>query len=59
MRIELVTAWYDVWIGAYFDRRRKSLYLMIPFIGIKISESRKPESHPNPEATGDVQSKPK
>ena len=37
MKIELVIAWYDIWIGAYYDKNNKSLYLMIPFIGIKIT----------------------
>jgi hypothetical protein len=41
MKIELVIAWYDLWIGAYYDRKAKALFLMIPFIGLRIS--RKPK----------------
>ncbi len=40
MRIKLVFAWYDLWIGAYYDRAKKELYFMIPFIGIKIQFGR-------------------
>lgn len=31
-----VFAWYDLWVGAYWDRKSRSLYLMIPFVGLRI-----------------------
>ena len=37
MKVSLVIAWYDLWIGAYWDRKMKALYILpIPCIGIKI-----------------------
>lgn len=27
MRVSLSFAWYDLWIGAYYDRRNKTLYV--------------------------------
>lgn len=40
MKVRPVFAWYDVWIGAYYDREKRRLYLMVPFIGICISQGR-------------------
>jgi hypothetical protein len=31
-----VFAWYDLWFGAYWDRKKQELYLMIPFIGMAV-----------------------
>jgi hypothetical protein len=37
MKIKLVFAWYDLWIGAYWDRRNRRLYVLpLPTIGIVI-----------------------
>lgn len=37
MRVRPVIAWWDLWVGAYWDRRRRTLYLMpFPMIGIAI-----------------------
>jgi hypothetical protein len=37
MRITLVVAWYDLWVGAYWDRSSRSLYLLpVPCLGFKI-----------------------
>lgn len=37
MKINLVTAWYDVWVGAYYDKRRHRLYVLpVPCIGVVI-----------------------
>ncbi len=37
MRISLMFAWYDLWIGAYWDRERRILYLFpLPMIGLKV-----------------------
>jgi hypothetical protein len=36
-RVRFVFAWYDVWVGAYWDRRRKRLFLFpVPMLGICI-----------------------
>ena len=35
-KLKLFFAWYDLWIGAYIDRRGKSVYLcLIPMIVLK------------------------
>jgi hypothetical protein len=41
MRITLIFAWYDLWIGAYYDRERRALYLMVPMAGVRITRNRK------------------
>lgn len=41
MKIEPVFAWYDIWIGAYWDRKGRWLYLMVPFIGVRIQWGRR------------------
>ena len=36
-RVSLIFAWYDLWIGAYYDRKKRTLYILpIPTVGIKI-----------------------
>lgn len=37
MKIKPIFAWYDWWIGGYWDRKKYKLYLMLPFIGVVIS----------------------
>jgi hypothetical protein len=35
--VEPIFAWWDCWIGAYWDRRMRSLYILpIPCIGLVI-----------------------
>ena len=34
MRVSPVFAWYDLWVGAYWDRSHHRLYLMIPMVGL-------------------------
>lgn len=35
MRIKLIIAWYDFWIGLFFDRQKKRLYIFpLPCIGV-------------------------
>lgn len=35
MKAGLVVAWYDVWVGAFYDRKRRTLYLLpLPCIGV-------------------------
>jgi hypothetical protein len=37
MRVKLIFAWYDLWVGAYWDTKAKALYLFpVPMIGLKI-----------------------
>ena len=36
LRLRPVFAWYDCWIGAYYDRKKQRLYLMVPFVGVCI-----------------------
>lgn len=37
MSIRFIFAWYDLWIGAYYDRKGRALYLLpIPCCGIVI-----------------------
>ena len=35
-RIRFIFAWYDLWIGAYWDRAARRLYLMVPMVGVSI-----------------------
>ena len=34
-----IFAWYDWWIGGYWDRKNRRLYLMVPFVGIVIERA--------------------
>jgi hypothetical protein len=36
MRIRPVFAWYDGYIGYYWSRKTRTLYLMVPMIGVAI-----------------------
>jgi hypothetical protein len=37
MKISLKFLWYDMWLGAYWDREKRALYLCpLPMIVIKI-----------------------
>lgn len=37
-KIKLLFAWYDIWIGVYWDKKSKRLYILpIPMFGIVIS----------------------
>ena len=37
VRITPLFAWYDLWIGVYYDRRNRCLYVLpIPMVGLKI-----------------------
>jgi len=41
VKLGFVFAWYDLWIGFYYNREKKRLYIMIPFIGIWIQKEGK------------------
>lgn len=35
IRCELLTAWYDLWVGAYWDREKRRLYVFLfPTLGM-------------------------
>lgn len=37
MRVEFLFAWYDLWIGAYWDRKQHALYVLpVPCLGIVV-----------------------
>lgn len=38
MKIRLMFAWYDFWVGLYYDQKNKILYFFpLPMIGFKIT----------------------
>lgn len=35
LHIDIVFAWYDLWIGAYWDRKDRKLYILpVPCLGV-------------------------
>lgn len=37
IRVEPFFRWYDLWIGAYWDRATKTLYVCpLPMVGVRI-----------------------
>jgi hypothetical protein len=43
MKIRLFFAWWDIWVGFYWDRKRKILYFCpVPCFGLKFIFPRKP-----------------
>ncbi len=42
MRIRPILKWYDFWIGAYYDRKGRVLYVLpVPMLGLKIEFRRR------------------
>jgi hypothetical protein len=43
MKARLFFAWYDLWVGAYWDRKLRRLYVLpIPCVGVVIEFGRNP-----------------
>ena len=43
MTIRSLFAWYDLWIGAYWDRVNRRLYVLpLPMLGFVVSFGRRP-----------------
>lgn len=41
LRVKPIFAWYDLWIGAFFDRPKRRLYVFpVPCFGVVIEWSR-------------------
>jgi hypothetical protein len=48
MRVQFIFAWYDLWIGAYYDRAKCALYVLpLPCLGVVISRT-SPAPEPTP-----------
>jgi hypothetical protein len=45
MKISFVFAWYDLWIGVYWDQIKRKLYVLpLPCVGIAFEFPSKPAS---------------
>lgn len=43
MSIHPMFAWYDLWVGAFWDTRKRSLYIFpVPCFGVRIDFRSKP-----------------
>lgn len=43
MRVGFIFAWYDFWIGAYYDRTKRRLYVLpLPCLGFWIQREPTP-----------------
>lgn len=36
MKVRLIFAWYDFWVGAYWDSTARALYVMVPMVGVRV-----------------------
>ena len=49
MTIRLFVAWYDMWIGAYWDRKSRALYLLpLPMLGVRVGFGAGTDIPPDP-----------
>lgn len=40
MRVRFLFAWYDLWIGAFYDRQKRRLYVFpVPCFGFYVERS--------------------
>lgn len=40
MRIKLIFAWYDMWIGVFYDRTKRRLYVFpVPMLGFYVEKT--------------------
>ena len=38
MTIRFIFAWYDLWVGAYWDRQGRRLYILpLPMVGVVLT----------------------
>jgi len=43
MRVKPIFAWYDFWIGAFYDRTKRRLYIFpLPMIGFYVEQTAAP-----------------
>lgn len=43
MKFSFIFAWYDIWVGAYFDRAKNWLYILpLPMVGIILKFPKRP-----------------
>ena len=40
-RLKVIFAWYNLWVGAYWDRKARYLYLMVPMVGVRLNLAQK------------------
>lgn len=37
MRVSAIFAWYDFWVGVYWDRAKRRLYILpLPMVGVVV-----------------------
>jgi hypothetical protein len=45
VKLRPMFAWYDLWVGAYYDRKGRTLYLFpLPMLGLRVSFARADEA---------------
>jgi len=53
MRVKLVVAWFDLWIGAYWDQAQRRLFILpIPCVGVAIQFKPKVRACPSCDGQG-------